>query len=101
MTKLYAVLSPATVWTPPNDDLDCSGCCTDPIIALWHMVNYERVCGYSLGHNAQFYPTLEAAQQNCGFQHAIAELDTRNDTMTRFAKGSLAFMRSVANSLSQ
>lgn len=86
MTKLYAVVSPATIWTPPKDDLDCNGCCTDPIVAIWHKINYEQVCGYSLGHNAQFYPTLETAQQNCGLQHAIVELDTRNDAIARFAK---------------
>lgn len=72
MSKVYAIVKSAYVGDSENPFI-----CIDIVAILWHRTRYEYVCGYSLGHTAQFYADLESAKQHllnvC--DDAIVELD--------------------------
>jgi hypothetical protein len=72
MRKIYAVLKPAYVGNSENCLV-----CIDIAVILWHRASYENICGYSLGHAAQFHADLNGAIHSIartGYD-VIAELD--------------------------
>ena len=72
MKKIYAVIKPAYVGDSENPLV-----CIDLAVILWHRASYESICGYSLGHAAQFFSDLDGAlhsNSRRGYD-AIIELD--------------------------
>ncbi|WP_392538026.1 hypothetical protein [Legionella sp. 227] len=65
MTKIYAIVSPA--FTMSGDGFADIAYLA---VAPFHKLFYERVCGYSLGHNAHFYDTIQEAKSR--FERVIA-----------------------------
>ena len=56
-SKIYAVVRPALVHRE-----GAIGTFWAASVVPYHCYNYERICGYSLGHKAKFYDSLEAAK---------------------------------------
>jgi len=95
MKKLYATIQPAYIFVG-------DGLADLPFlfIAPYHFINYERVCGYSLGHDVTFFDSLQEAQKQFGIelkkneisqyyfqrQNALIELDVKEDKIIRFIK---------------
>lgn len=70
MTKLYAIVKPA--YTFLGQGLSNMGHLIDLpyfVLAPAHRLIYEHVCGYSLGHDAEFFDTIEEAKN--GFETAV------------------------------
>lgn len=72
MEKIYAVVKPAHVGDSENPFI-----CIDLVAILWHRAKYERVCGYSLGHDAKFFSDLNTAIKNTSRyeESAVVELE--------------------------
>jgi hypothetical protein len=66
--KKYGILSP--VFTPVGDG------CADlpwPVVKIFHMIQYESICGYSLGHSVAFYDDINIAKEKLRHGQAIVE----------------------------
>ena len=57
MAKLYAIVQPAYVGSSENPLIFI-----DIAVILYHKMNYERICGYSLGHDVKFFNGLDDAK---------------------------------------
>ncbi len=95
MKKIYAIVSPA--YTKVGDSFtDFASYVVSPL----HMVAFEQVCGYSLGHEILFSETIEDAKKildeeikgsklnaKTAIQKAIIELDADDaGKITEFCK---------------
>lgn len=101
MTKLYAIVQPG--YTFQGQGLTHTAYLIDIayfILAPFHQLIYEHVCGYSLGHDVVFFSSLESAKvefeeavkSNRPFaygtviQKAIIELELDEGSITRCTK---------------